>query len=251
MIVSYGSFAFSDNEAFVSFWGQQSAYDRRGNERIRRRRMVIEGEVIASGAANIESRIVQIENAFELGGQNAGLYIAPSTLTHINLDNATSLTGVRVVGKRVPQRDNRGDYATGLEFQFVLEADYLQSVGDELVDYEEVITYVGDGGPRKVVAELLNGPPITQYTTTQTAIVILQAGRAVGATSYPDINPSLIPSLLDRPEGLQITRGTPERVNGAYINWPVSWSYRMTVSTAQGVAAGMPAFPSPIQRDFA
>jgi hypothetical protein len=252
MIVTYGSFPFLDNEAMVSFWGQQLQIDSRGRARMRKQRVAIEGEIIADGAAAIDARVAAIQDAFSLGGQSMSLLIPPSTATHISLDNTTSLSGVRVMQVSFPQQDGMAHYATGLPFFIVLEADYLLSPGDELTSYTETITYIGNGGPRKVVVELIEGPPAIQYTTEQTPITVIQSGEAVGILSQPNVNPPILPNnLLDVPDGIQYSAGTPRMDNGIYVDFPIRWEYRMTVPIASMTAADLPFQPSPALRDVA
>lgn len=235
----------------VTFWGRQVQFDNRGRARIASYRANIEGEVIADGAAAIDSRITAIDTAFSLSGQSMSLLIPPSTATHIGLDNTTSLSGVRIRSVSVPQKDGNGDYATGLTFRMALEADYLLSPGDSLTSYSETITYIGDGGARTQVVEVIEGAPVRQYTTEQSPVTIIQAGEAIGILDYPDANPALLPLLIDRPDGLQITRGTPRMINGAYIDFPCRWQYRMTLSADEFATAQLPLFPTPITRDVA
>lgn len=251
MIVQYGSFAFNDQEAMASSWSRQLFVDGRGRNRLRKQRVLIEGEVIADGAAAIDARIATIKSAFELSGQSLSLLIPPSTPTQISLDNSTSLSGVRVMGISVPQRDGRGDYATGLEFRIALEADYLLSPGDSLTQYTERITYTGNGGPRRVKTDVVEGDPIVQYTTEQTFITVKQEGLAVGILDYPDINPSVLPVALLDSEEVDEERETPQMENGVNIYFPVRWSYTATCTRAELIAAGLPLFPTPILRDAA
>lgn len=251
MIVTYGGFSFTDNEAMVTFWGQQVEFDSRGRPRRLRRRMNIEGEIIATTPAGIDTRVAAIQTAFEVGGQDAGLYIPPSTLTHIALSNSNSVSGVRIVQPpSFNMRDGMAHFATGLPFSIALEAEYLLTQsGDSLVNYQETITYTGDGGPRRMVIEVVEGPPVTQTTTEQTPIVIEQSGSATGILDYPDVNPPLVAALLDRPDGIQVSRDVPRMENGIYTEFTARWNYRMTSDSDTFVAAGVPTFPTPITRE--
>lgn len=241
MIVRYGSFDFADNEALVSFFGQARSYNDRGRTQQLRKRMTIEGEIIGASTAAIDARVAQIKDAFAVEGGTAVLLTSAGVETQFKLDSS-AYSGVRIVeGPSFFVQEGKAHYTTGLPFHITLEGDYLVNDGDGLISYSETITHVGDGGPRRVLVELDNGPAQEQIVSTNTNVTIVQSGEAVGMASYPDINAPTFPEAIDRPDGIQISRGSPRLEGLTHVDWPVRWSYRMSLNY-------LPGLPNPILR---
>lgn len=243
MIFRYGSsYSHPDHECLVTFFGGQTIYNPRGRPQFLRKRMAVEGEIIATGPAAISARMSEIAAAYAVDGGTAELLTSGGASTHYVLSSLGSVSGVRVVQPpSFSQQDGKAHMATGLPFSIVLEADYLIGDGDGLVSYSETIAYVGDGGPRHVILELDSGSPIEQFVSTHTPVTILQSGEAVGILSYPAPNPPLFPDSLDRPDGIQISRSAPRLDGATHVDWPVRWQYRMTGSY-------LPTIPDPLLR---
>lgn len=232
MIVKYGSFSFDDNETMVSAFRAVRIYNQRGLPAVIRRQMVIEGEIIAANTAAIDARVQQIRSAFAIDGAAAGLYQSDGTPTQFQLPTAGSLGGVRIVEEpSFSLDDGRAHYATGLPFRVVLEADYPEVGGGGLVAYNETITRIGNGGPRRLTIELDNGVPAEQIVSTNTPVVILQSGEAVGFSAYPAFNTPILPAYVDLPDGYVTSAGAPQLSGTVFINYPIRWQYRMTLPT--------------------
>lgn len=227
----------------MSFFGAARIYNSRGVAHIVRKRMVVEGEIIAATATAINSRVNAIKAAYSVDGSVAVLFTSAGQATDFQLGSG-AIAGVKVVeGPTFLAQDGKAHFATGLPFTVALEADYLtgSSIYDGLVSYTESIACIGDGGARRVVIELDSGPPEEQFTSTNTPVTVIQAGEAVGIGSYPSFNSPIFPSALDRPDGYQVVRGTPRRDGYTYLEYPVRWSYRMTLANFTGI-------PSPLLR---
>lgn len=239
MRFSYGSYEHPDNECMVTFWGGSTIYNARGKPQYLRKRMVVEGEIVANGSTAIAARVKEIQDAYAVPGGSATLHGTAGAYT---LSSAGSVSGVRIV--QAPtffQQDGKAHMATGLPFSVVLEADYLINDGDPLVSYSETITHIGTGGPRRATLELDNGEPIEQIVSTHTPVTIIQAGEAVGSAGYPSINQPIFPTQVDLPDGLQISTSAPRLEGNVYVDWPIRWAYRMT-------CLNLPSIPYPLQR---
>lgn len=235
MIIKYSGQQLIDHEAMVTYFGGQVVFNGRGRPQLFRRQMVIEGEIVAASASAINSRVRTIENIFGLNGGICALLQSDGTETDFVIGDG-ALGGCRVVQPpSFSLQDGKAHFTTGLPFSIVLEADYTISDGDTLVSYEETITKIGQGGPRRVTIELDNGPPVEQVVSQYTPIVVVQSGQAVGWGGYPTINDPIYPTQVDLPDGYQLTRGSA-RLNGAtYTEYPVQWSYRMTLLNDQSI----------------
>lgn len=230
IIWEYGGYQHPDNECIVTFFGEARAYNQRGRMQVKRRRMVIDGEIIAADTAAIDARVAQIKTAYALDGGNALLRTSAGVATQYELPAFGALSGPRV-GFEFLAQDGQAHYATGLPFRITLEADYQANDSDPLVSYVESITVIGHGGPRRVVVEVDSGQPITQTVSTNSPVVVIQAGEAVGSLAYPSFNPPLFFTRLDMPDGYQQTRDTPRLAGNQWVDWPVRWAYRMTLES--------------------
>ncbi len=174
----------------------------------------------------------QILNALALDGGDAVLH---QTAGVIALLNTGSIGGVRVVERPAfLAQDGKGHWATGVPFRITFECDYPKFT-DGLVSYSESITKVGDGGPRRVMLELDNGIPVTQTVSSNTPIQIIQSGTAVGFLAYPTVNDPIFPNAILAPEDRAVTPDTPRLARDTYVDWPIRWTYRMTLDSPTSV----------------
>lgn len=242
MICSYAGFNFDDHEAAVTYFGAQRLYSPRDSLMVVRKRCVIQGEIIAAGQRAISIRLNQILEAFALDGGKFQLYTTAGETTPVTLGESGSISGCRVVdGPTVFTQEGKAHYTNGLPFQITLEADYLAS-NTGLIFYEETITRIGQGRPRSVVVELDNGLPVEQTVSSNTPIVVVQRGTAVGLLSYPVPNIPLLPiNTMRGPEDDQISESAPRRSRFADLEYPVSWLYRFTLTSPVGI-------PHPLRR---
>ena len=87
--------------------------------------------------------------------------------------------------------------------------------------------------------ELDSGECIEQTVSTNTPVVYIQQGVAVGASGYPPFPSPLYG--IDNPDVSQFY-DTPEVSGLSFINWPIRWNYRKTSTTNQGLAP--PTYPA-------
>jgi hypothetical protein len=224
----------------VTFFGQSKLYNPRGRAQILRKRMVVEGEIIATTTA-IDTRMQEIIAIFSADGGSASFVRSNGAVTAYNLPSTGSISGVRVVQPpSFIQQEGKAHMTTGLPFTVVLEADYPILDGFSLVSYSESITRIGQGGPRRVTVELDSGAPLEQIVSNQTPITIIQQGEAVGELIYPTENPPIFPSQIDLPDGYQLSQGAPRLDGQTYVDWPIRWAYRMTLTTATTIPPPLP-----------
>ena len=234
MIITYSGFGFQDHEAMVTFFGAMRVYNERGRPILFRRRMVVEGEIVGADTDTIDARVAAIRDGISMDGGVCTMYQSDGTRTNFHIGDG-SLGGCRIVeGPSFALQEGKAHYTTGLPFSFTLEADY--SLGeDTLVSYQETVTQIGDAGPRRVVVELDNDYAVEQITSMATPVTVIQTGEAVGFLGYPFFNGPLFPESLDRPDGVQLSRGAPRLQGGTYVDYPVRWSYRMTLPNNVGI----------------
>lgn len=240
MIFRYGTYSHPANECLVTYFGGETTYNSRGEPDIVRKRMVVEGEIVAL-TTDIDTRMNEIINVYKVDGGNASLTRSNGAWTAYNLPAAGSITGVRVVQRPTfLQQDGKAHMVTGLPFTIVLEAEY-PAENSGLVSYSETITHTGTGGPRRVTLELDSGTPIEQIVSGNTPVTVSQVGEAVGRDGYPSVNPPIFPTQVNLPDGYVIARSAPRMHGKQYIDYPVRWAYNMTLLT-------LPSIPNPLLR---
>lgn len=232
MYLTYGNtLTFTAGEAWPVFFGQQRRYNPRGMAQSVVKTMQVEGTIIASGQAAINTRVGQILTALELEGGSAIFHMDTGADTHIALPSAGS-RGVRILQNTLTMEEGKAHFATGLPFSITFEAEYPIADLDPYVEYQETITRAGTGGPRKVWQELDFGVSIEQIVSTNTPVTYTQQGFAVGASGYPPFPPAIYG--YDDPDN-SISYDAPQRDGLVYINFPIRWNYRKTVQGNQGL----------------
>lgn len=162
----------------------------------------------------------------------------PSAYTYRNAQSVTGLVvtdGPRFLG-------GPADLATAQDIQFTVSGEYiLPGAANAIVSFNETLTFQGDCGPRYVVRECVNAPPVRQQTAFATKQVVTQRGRAVGHTAYPPAQPPLWPSPILQTADNQITLEDPKRVGpNGFIDYPINWSYRYESLTPLVAAPALP-----------
>lgn len=234
MVFQYGSFAFLNGECLVTFFGRQQRINSRGVPQTNVYTMVVEGEIIASGQAAIDTRARLIADRLSLNGGTAVLKTDDGNETVYYLGSANARY-VRVTNISFLQQEGKAHFATGLPFSFTIEAEYGLTSFDDLVSYEERITRIGTGGQRRVWPEVDVGTAQEQIVSTNSNVFVVQSGSAVGAHGYPFFTNPLFPSGIGGPEDYQTTLGTPRKENGVFFDYPISWNYRMTLPAGGSV----------------
>lgn len=227
MYFRFSNYTHPFGECLVAFFNRATKYNRRGRPESAVFRMIVRGEIVATGQAAIDARVAEIRNAYGLDGGSAALLRTDLSATSIAMPTG-SLRGVQVLDLTFEQEEKKAHFATGLPFSIALEAEYQISDGDPIVEYHEQLTVIGDGGPRYVWQEIDNGPPIRQMVSTNTPVTLLQSGFMVGTSaSHAVVNEPLFPDNLDRPDGIQKGNATPKLDGGVLTEWGINWSYRM------------------------
>lgn len=237
MQLKYANFLFSAGEAYPAFFGQRRVYNNRGRAQSLVKRIDVRGEIIAVGQLAINTRIGQILDALSLEGGSVAFLMDSGAETHIRMPAAGS-RGVRIVENTLSEEEGRAHFATGHPFSIAFEAEYGIADSDPYVQYEETITKIGNGGQRTVIQELDTGQPVEQVVATNTPVVMLQDGFAVGASGYP---PFPVPIYgVDNPD-VSVSRSTPQLNGTTYTNFPIRWSYRKTLTADTGLTG--PNYP--------
>lgn len=240
MYFKYGNFVFEAGEAILGGFTRRMI---RSNQdlAVREERVLSVGfQIIRSTQANLRARYNAILAALSVENQTAAFYHDDNTASAIYLpapgDDANCLTGVLVMERPSIRPVDGADYATHLDGQFVLRAEYVLATAPGLVDFSESVTVEGSGGPNIVAVPQDSGAPLLIATTFQTPVTVVQEGQSVGLYTWPQPKPPYFANELAGAR--RISRRSPRRRGGGLVDYPTAWSYRFV---ATGPVVGYPA----------
>lgn len=223
MYFVYGSHVHAANEVNLVTLNVEPVFNSRGIHQSTRKTMTLRVEMIASSQSAIRTAIQAFEAAYQQGRGSAGLYHDDGSASPHYLDGPSSLGGIQV--SYTYDRSDGAEYATGRTATVTLTAEYPNNSADaNIVAWQETLTLIGTGGPRRVVVEVLTGKPRRQTVNRSTACYAQQSGSAIGYRSYLSPPAPMFPDseIEDR---RQIEWGSAQRQRDEFLNWPVSWNY--------------------------
>lgn len=227
MFIKIGTYSHPANEVDEIFVSQRIVRNRRNRRQYVTKTLTLGGTLIPDqttiSQATIKSAIQELESAYSRDGKSVGLYHDDGTESPHVLKSGESMSGVRIISLEYPEATG-AEYAVQRSFRIIVEADFLDAKFDELVSWQESLSFVGDCGPKDVFKLTLNGPPQKQTVHQRTTQFVTQQGSAIGFRGYPTVPAALFPAAAKR-EQIRKDYGTPEYNGDALINWPVSWSY--------------------------
>lgn len=227
MFFKYGTFQHPNNEVNLASFTQRRIASDRGQERLVRKTMQLQGVFIASTQAAIKTGILAREAAYATWGRDAALYHDNGDISAHSLVSSDSVGGVRVLAVDFPE-GNGAEYATQRSFSITLAADFLAQAAT--LAFQETLRFTGTGGRRTVIIETLTGSPQQQVVNNRTTQRVVQSGSSVGELAYPPVPPPIFPrgELQDRRE---IVPGSPRSQGGDFVEWPVSWIYHFAFTS--------------------
>jgi hypothetical protein len=222
MLLRYGSYTHDQNECALVI-EKRAVFSPRGERQFVRETWHVAGIKQAASQGALTAALAELRSAYNVNGRDAGLYLDDgATLTDHYLTSSATLGGVRVTGLDFP-RGEGAEYSTFRTYRITLEADFPDTTTN-LLEYDESLNFEGNGGPRRVFLEVLEGLPQEQIANQCTTCRATQHGRAVGYGTYPVPPPPIWPAaeLADR---RRIILRTPERYAGQFARYPVEWHY--------------------------
>lgn len=188
----------------------------------------INGILHADDQAALTIALAALQAAYSTNGGDIGLYLDDgTTVTAHYINNQDTRGGVRVKDFNYPVGDG-AEYSTFRSYQIQIEAEIALTL-NAIKEWTESLTFTG-GGPRFVMLQPLNGPPIRQLVADQTPYQVSQSGAAVGYGSPPPF-PAPLFSFAEHRDRRRQTIGTPQFRNGQFTDFPISWSYEFESGT--------------------
>lgn len=226
MILRYGSYSHEESECTVVL-SKEVVENEAGQPYEERQTWTVTGRLQADTPGLLLAKMVALQAAYSVWYRDFGLYDGNTLM--LALVNRGSTSGVKIVRPPSYPQGEGAQLTTFLDYTIVAAATYPAGNGQNpLKAFTETLAFSG-GGPRRAVVECVNAPPQEQVLTAFTAYRATQQGSAVGLYGYPPVPPPLFPGKLE--EAGRPVFGSPKLRNGAYTDFPVSWSYTFASAT--------------------
>lgn len=225
MIIKWGSYAHTDNEAQLVRYDVQPRKSQRGQRLELSYRAHIRGELKdTSGQAALTTKIQSLISAYDQNYQDFILLDNSGNSTPHSILNSDPRN---VSGNRVVYRSWDGtdpvEYATIRTYEIVIEAIMAQPESN-LVYLTERVTYIGTGGRIWSADNTQYGPQATVLYPSSWKHV-LQDGYAIFYTGPAVPNGPLYPSNFEHEEQRRIVPMEPSFRGQGYTHYPISWHY--------------------------
>lgn len=223
MQVEYGGYLaqFGATNWTVS---RQTSFTVTGAPFLTRHAWDIQGYVRGDTIPELTARMQELEAAFSVHGQTIRILNNGQETAH-KLENSSTIDGTRVEyfgfqRGRVPATEyiNRRSWAARVTGTTIAAADGYLS-------YQESLRVIGTGGPVVIWKPALVGPPQAQIVQTQSSVIALQRGSAVGISSYPQYPAYLFDGGFLKSKQSWQEIGTPRQLGNTKIGFPISWFY--------------------------
>lgn len=206
MYLYYRGFLFDNNE--IEYTRSKDAV-RNGNGQVQYIREIwqCKGKRHAASQSALITALGLVENALAYNGGDVGIYLDDATtLTNDFIVSSQTLGGVRITKFAYPEGTG-AEFSTFRTFTFEIEADHPITLGVPFnLTYNEQVTFEGNGGPRIIYLDVLEGPPQGQIVQQQTSFRAVQSGSATASFDYPVENPPIWPDALKGPESSVVKR---------------------------------------------
>jgi hypothetical protein len=233
MYFRYGNYQHPANEVTLAHFQIVPQRNQQGFRLGTHYSMHLEGELYVDDGitdkvacqANLTNKINTLINAYKDDYKDAGFYQdnglpTPHVLPNNHPDNVTG----NVISHRNWPMGDGNEYATKRTFTIGITALFKNSYS-QIIEYQDRIQQVGDGGP---VVEWYNtrfGSPGFQIRNAQSFVYYSHSGHMQAIDAYP-IPPS---PLYSRPyllgDKTVIQRDSPKRYAQGYMVYTVHWTY--------------------------
>ncbi len=152
----------------------------------------IRGRKIGS-SASISTQMAALVAAYSQDGQDFVGVDDDGAPTYYRLISSETFGGVRVLSLPHIPAAQGADYATKIDYEIVLEAQYLLTSGDAFDDFSETVAIEG-GGPLMIVLPTVEGDPIEQIVAEKSPWFCRQSGQATSYSPSVQVPQPLFPA---------------------------------------------------------
>lgn len=179
----YGNFSHPPGEVFPAKVSEQSLYDSRNRKWATEYRLHVAGDFIGElNPGAISAKISAMDSAYREDYLDCGFTVAGGSTPHrlLNNDNR-NLSGNQVV-YRSWDHLHPTEYANTRSFSVIVRAIFLAANAPAVLEFEERVTKIGDGGPTWELFDTINGPEKVDILP-RSKVVHVQRGYVVGTTA--------------------------------------------------------------------
>lgn len=245
-----GFFKFAANTVNVSCHWIRKHSPTTGNRYAIEGIMILRGKLLECiGGDSLSDQIDVLEDAFSYDCRTLALYNDDGTVTqHVLPAGVDSLVdGPKVVRFSYPRGD-RAEYATLGHRSFYIEVRALYDYGETcdansaIIDYHEVLQYVGLGGPELAKSYTINNVIRTWNGRTLTPTTLIQSGYSRGWGGFVLPLPPVEPASChwDR---CSEEYGSPTAGQCLSKEYTMRWRYEMTLASIYAVWSAGTVFP--------
>ena len=226
MYFYYNGTFFPQNECQIVI-RKQALFNQRGQRERTREIWDVSGYRQSTSQAALTTSLASLQTVLAVNGGDVGLYLDDqSTLTTHYMVNALTANGTRVTNLNFP-RGEGAEYSNGnpnyRSYSFSIEADFLD-LSNSLLEFAELITFSGNGGPSIIYLPVLQGPPQGQQVTQQTTYRAIQQGRATGLLGWPGVPGPIWPDAEIGPLR-EISPQSPSIIGNFPNQFVIAWKY--------------------------
>ena len=225
-LATYRGYTHPSDEVNLVSVDFRTRYSPRMRKLTETRSLRIAGELQDTTSANIIQRANDVINAYS---QDYGdfTFTVGGVLAHKLLNSSDCISGVKVKSKSFPSGDP-DQLATTRTFSATLEGVY-DICEDNLVQWTDSLSVVGNGGPVKTVVNTVFGP-FQFYYAPSSAVLVTQSGSAIGFNSYPDPPPPIGNSDAEFNDRHTITQTSGVQQGTGIRFYHTRWSYQFVFS---------------------
>ncbi len=228
MYVKYGTYQHPPGEANIVSFSIRQRRSARGFQLANIVEAHVSGEICAAAGEtqyNINTKLLALDNALVLDGQDFGLYHDNGTATHHVLYTADpyNLTGNQIVHRSYPHKHN-GEFSTGLDFSYAVRAEFA-AFTSVILDYNETISHQGTTDPKVEWHEHRYLAPYYSVESLASLQTITQSGYAVTLDTYLTPPSPIMSAPYELRHLRTITRRGPRRYPQGVEGYRIEWTY--------------------------
>jgi hypothetical protein len=190
-----------------------------------------------SGQAALSAAELKFRANLAVPYQDFKFYCDDGSLSSMSLASAATMTGLKVTNISFEEAQG-GEFVNRRTAKFTVEGEYLIiSARFAVISFQESLSIVGNGGPRRRWRFPMNAAAIRQVVSRGSLVRATQSGKMVGHTTRP-VRPRPIFPLYVVNEADTSGFESAKQIGRALIDWPVSWTY--TFERGDGPLIGFP-----------
>ena len=220
----YGNYIHAASEVQLSV-SKKATFSARGLRQSLDVNFGISGVLISTDGtvATLTAQMNALENAYTSDGYSAGLYLDANCTVPTNhiINTALTIGGTRVMSLDWHHADGT-ELVTVRGYNITLHATFPGV--SNILEFHESISVTGNGGPRVIVLESLQGQPQPQTTCLYTKCTATQRGSAKGLFSWIPAPAPIWPQALRNDQAGGGLDGPVVAANGTW-QFPSSWNY--------------------------